>query len=45
MFTKILFSEQGTSDRVKEEATYMMFLDLLYEAEGMPDTIYACPLV
>ena len=35
MFSNILFSDAGTPDRVKEEATYMMFLDLLYEAECM----------
>ena len=31
---KVHFSEQGTPDAAKERATYMMFLDLLYNIEG-----------
>lgn len=34
MFKKI-YSERGTSERVKEETTFMLFLDLLHECEGM----------
>ena len=29
------FSEPGTTERIKEEATYMMFLELLYKCEGI----------
>ena len=28
------FSEAGTSQRMKEEATYMLFIDLLHQCEG-----------
>lgn len=31
----IRFSDQGSSEFVKEKATYMFFLDFLYEIEGM----------
>lgn len=34
LFVKVHFSEAGVTERVKEEATYMFFLDLLYECEG-----------
>ena len=38
MITRMLkpkYSERGSSDRVKEETTFMLFLDLLHECEGM----------
>ena len=31
---KTIYSERGTSERVKEETTFMLFLDLLHECEG-----------
>lgn len=34
LFKKINFSETGATERIKEEATYMLFLDLLHECEG-----------
>ena len=34
LFKKIHFSETGATERIKEEATYMLFLDLLHECEG-----------
>lgn len=39
LFVTIHYSDAGVTERVKEEATYMLFLDLLYECEGM--TTYA----
>lgn len=33
LYTHIIFSEAGSSDREKEAATYMLFLDLLYECK------------
>ena len=32
---KIYFSSPGTSERTREESTYMFFLDLLHEWEGI----------
>ena len=29
------FSESGTTERAKEEATFMLFLDFLHECDGM----------
>ena len=34
LFATKHFSDTGTVEREKEEATNMLFLDLLYEAEG-----------
>ena len=34
LFEIIHFSEVGTTERAREEATYMLFLDLLHESEG-----------
>lgn len=31
---RTIYSERGTSERVKEETTFMLFLDLLHECEG-----------
>lgn len=33
LFSKIYFSEEGSNDREKETATYMLFLDLMYDCE------------
>ena len=33
LFSKIYFSEEGSNDREKEAATYMLFLDLVYDCE------------
>ena len=35
LFETKVFSEAGTTDLQKEQATYMMFKDLLEELEGM----------
>ena len=34
LFGTVHFSDASVTHRVKEEATYMLFLDLLYECEG-----------
>ena len=37
MITRMLnttYSQRGSSERVKEETTFMLFLDLLHECEG-----------
>ena len=31
---KTIYSERGMSEKVKEETTFMLFLDLLHEYEG-----------
>ena len=31
---RTIYSEKGTSERFKEEATFMLFLDLLRDCEG-----------
>lgn len=31
----VQFSQKGTTEREKEEATYMFFLDLLHSCEGV----------
>ena len=31
----VRFSQKGTTEREKEEATYMFFLDLLHSCEGV----------
>lgn len=31
---EVHYSPSGSSERVREEATYMLFLDLLYDCEG-----------
>ena len=33
-FSVVIYSSLGTDVRLKEEATYLMFLDLLEECEG-----------
>ena len=35
LFDTVHFSDAGVTERAKEEATYMIFLDLLYECEGI----------
>lgn len=42
MFRNIQYSPTGSTDRTKEEATYMLFLDLLYYCEGMYVCTCAC---
>lgn len=34
LLAQVHYSEAGSSERVKEEATYMLFLDFLYDCEG-----------
>ena len=34
LFTKVDFSEAGSNERLKEEATYMLFMDFLQDCEG-----------
>lgn len=34
LFTKVDFSEAGSNERLKEEATYMLFMDFLRDCEG-----------
>lgn len=31
---QVKFSEDGSTERVKEKATFMLFLDLLYDIQG-----------
>ena len=33
LFTNLMFSENGSTERVKEEGVYMMFLDYLDNCE------------
>ena len=35
MLEDVRFSQKGTTEREKEEATYMFFLDLLHSCEGV----------
>ena len=38
MITRMLkprYSDKGSTERIKEEATFMLFLDLLHECEGI----------
>ena len=37
LFTKVHFSEAGNNQRTLEEATYMLFMDLLRDCEGKTD--------
>ncbi len=34
MFSKVMYSAEGSNDRMKEEATYMFFVDYLDDCEG-----------
>lgn len=45
MFKTIHFSTTGSTEREREQATYMFFLDLLHECEGafgVSMDIYTC---
>lgn len=35
MIGKVYFSDQGASETVRERSTYMHFINLLYDVEGM----------
>ena len=35
LFKTVHFAEKGTNQRVKEEAAFMLFVDLLNSCEGM----------
>ncbi len=41
LFTHVMYSEEGSTEREKEAATYMNFLDLLFVIEeGQHEGIY-----
>jgi len=42
LIKKVHFSERGSNERLKEEATFMLFMDLLHNCEGNTEVLFTC---
>lgn len=40
IFTEVKYSEKGSNDRIKEEATFMFFVDYLDDCEGSKSELF-----
>lgn len=45
MFTVIKYSEEGSNEREKEEATFMFFVDYLDDCEGSMFLVCSCSVI
>ncbi len=42
LIKEVHFSERGSNERLKEEATFMLFMDLLHNFEGNTEVLFTC---